>query len=372
MNQITIRQFACFCGFSLMFMKVLGLPSLMYEQNGNGGLITALILLLFDVLMIALAIALKKKFPTSSLYDLVAMGLGKVVAKIVFVFLAIVFFTNMSVLINETMTYMRDVVSEEITTAYVVFIFLPIVSCLVYNGLKNFARTAEFAFTFVIIGFVLCLALGEGAVTFSGLGPFFENGAKGLFSSAFNLSFFFSDFLMIFLLIDKVQIEKKQFRYVYFIVGLVALLLIVLYVAYFKLYTITASFHKNAIADVTQYRRIVGNVGNLDIIVILFVFFSTYIQGAMLFYSITQCYNHVLGYENKKHSLITINSAIVLNEYLVFYNIQKITFFVVNYMKYASFVYAVAIPIYLCCVLVFAKGGKRVGSNKKPVSQSRA
>ena len=54
MKPITIRQLSCFCGFALLSFKFLGLPSLMYVFNDDGGLFTALFLLIIDIFMIVL------------------------------------------------------------------------------------------------------------------------------------------------------------------------------------------------------------------------------------------------------------------------------------------------------------------------------
>ena len=355
MKTITIRQFSCFCGLALMSFKFLGLPSLMYTFNADGGLVTALCLLLLDVAMVFLAIGLKKKFPDYSLYELIQFKLGKIIAKIFYVFLAVVFFCQMIFLLNETSTYMHDVVNEEMTNYYILFVLFPVVACLVKNGIKNFARTTEFVFGFIIIGFVVCLLLGEGSVSFGHLGPFFENGFATFFDSVFSLTFFFTDFLFVYIFLDKVQAQKKDYKYLYFVIALVCVLLAILYISYFKLYSITATFHKNAIADVTQYRRVIGNVGNLDIFVILFVFFSLFFQSAIIFYSLSEIYKRIFGYDNVLHSIIAIIITIIILEYLVFVNLAKITQFVIIYMRYFSAFLFTIMPIYLLCILIFAK-----------------
>lgn len=370
MKTITIRQLSCFCGLALMSFKFLGLPSLMYTFNAGGGLLTAVLLLLLDVAMVVLAIALKKKFPDWSLYELIEFKLGKITAKIFYSCLAVLFFCQMIFLLNETSTYMHDVVNEEMTNYYILLVLLPVVACLVKNGIKNFARTTELVFGFVIIGFVVCLLLGEGSVSFGHLGPFFENGIASFFDSVFSLSFFFTDFLFVYMLLDKVQEQKKDFKYLYFVIALVCVLLAILYLSYFKLYSITATFHKNAIADVTQYRRVIGNVGNLDIFVILFVFFSLFFQAALIFYSLSEVYKKIFGYDNVFHSIIAIIITIIILEYLVFVNLAKITYFVIFYMRYFSAFLFTILPIYLICILIFAKRRNKSANNKIDISQS--
>ena len=364
---ITVRQFSCFCGFALMAFKFLGLPSLMYVFNSDGGLITALCLLLLDVAMIFLAVALKQKFPDYSLYELISLKLGKIVAKLFYVFLAVLFFCQMIFLINEASSYMHDVVNEEMTNYYILLVLLPVVACIVKNGIKSFARTAEFVFGFVIVGFVICLLLGEGSVSFGHLGPFFEGGAKSFFNSIFSLSFFFSDFLFVYIILDKVETNKKDYKYLYFILAIVCGLLIALYINYFRLYSITAIFHKNAIADVTQYRRVIGNVGNLDIFVILFVFFSLFFQAALIFYSLSEVYKKIFGYDNIYHSIISIIIIIIILEYLVFVSLAKITSFIVVYMRYFSAFIFTVLPLYLLILLIFSKRRKQSANNKKDV-----
>ena len=369
MKQVTFRQLACYCGFILMSMKVLSLPSLLYSFNQRGGLVVGLLLMMVEVLMIVLALFIKRKFPNMALYELISMKLGKFVAKFVYFLLAVVVFCQLSFLMNEYINYMRDFVYEEITSIYFVAVFLPIASCLVFNGLKNFARTMELSFIFVIIAFAFCLFVGEGAIQLDELGPFFINGTNGFFSSLFNISFFFSDFIFIFMILDKVKEPQKSYFSFFVVLGIVFVLMAFLYISYFGLYSTTAYFHKNAIANVTEYGRIIGNVGNLDIFTTLFCLFSLFFQGTIFFYQLKIIYEKIFGYENKVHSLIVINIITLILQFIVFVDLGTITNFITTTMRYWSILTFGLIPLYLIFLLLFVKKWRRRSEYNKKILQ---
>ncbi len=364
-EQISIRQTACFCAISLLALKLIALPSLLFEKSNSSGLIVAIIMFIIDILMLFLYLKIKEKYPDFSLYEIIKKYLGKIIAKIVYILIYLFFVFKLCMLMNEGVLYMQDVVDEDHSLIVFLLTYLPVITALSFNGLKSCARTCEFGFIFILIGLVICLFLSEVSLSFGEIGPLFIKDIKNILSACFDYNFWFSDFLFVTILADKIKIEKNAKRKIFSFVFMVAILLLILYFVYFRLFRVTAFLNKNAIADVTEYNRNIGNSGNIDIISIFVYLFVIFLQGSLYMNCLRICYEKIFEYKNSYHSLISANIIIFLLEYFVFFNIQKITDFVLFYFKYFGILIWIIIPLFYILLLVFGKEKKYDKKYKK-------
>ena len=354
-DKITVRQTACFCAISMLALKLVALPSILYEKSMSSGLLIAGVLFLLDFLILFVFLKVKQKYPTLSLYELIKRFLGVVVAKIIYILLFGFFVVKLLTLMNEAVSFMQAIVDEDYTIVLFLLTFLPVITVLAYNGLKSTARTCEFGYIFIIIGLVVCLFLSETSAIFGKLGPVFEVGFSNFIKTSFDVGFWFSDFVFIAVLSDKIKLEKNTLKKVFKFVVFVALIIMLLYYSYFRLFRVTAFLHKNSIADVTQYNREIGNVGNIDIVSILAYMFVIFFQGSLYTNCLNIVYEKIFGYKNKSHSLIAINLIVVFLQFFVFFNLERITLFVFNYFKYINILVLFLIPLYYVGLLIFDK-----------------
>lgn len=364
-DQISVRQTACFCAISLLALKLIALPSILLEANKSSGLIVAFVLLVIDILVLYLFLKIKQKYPNCSLYDIIEKFLGKIIAKVVYVLVFLFFLAKISILMNETISYMRDIVDEEFQVYVFLLTFLPVITAMVNSGLKSTARTCEFGFVFILIGLIICLFLSEITFNFGELGPIFQDKPTNILKSIFDHSFWFSDFLFVTILADKIKFKKNNKKTIIYLVISISIILYILFIIYFRLFRVTAYLHKTAIADITQYNRNIGNVGNIDIVAILVYLFIIFFQGALYLTNLKVVYEKIVGYENKVHSLVVLNLILVAIQFFVLYSLQKVIDFSVGYLKYFSVLVWVIIPFFYICLLIFDKEKKHDKLYKK-------
>lgn len=266
---------------------------------------------------------------------------------------------------NESVTYMKDVVDEEFKVVIFLFTFMSVITALVYTGLKSTARTCEFGFVFVLIGLIVCLFLSEIDLNFGEIGPLFKETPLKIFQTAFDVSFWFSDFLFVVIIADKIKPQKKMKQTIFTFVFFIGLILMILYIIYFRLFRVTGYLHKTAIADITQYNKNIGNAGNIDIIAILVYLFIIFFQGSLYLTCLKVIYEKIIGYENRVHSLIVLNLLIISCQYFLLFNLQRIVNLSLLYLKYFSVLVWVVIPIYYICLLIFDKEKKDDKSYKR-------
>ena len=355
-EQISVRQTACFCAISLLALKLITLPSLLVQMSTSSAIIVALIMFALDLLLLYLFLKIKEKYQELSLYELIKKVFGSIVAKIIYVILFGLFILKIVMLNNEAISYMRDIVDEDFKILVYFMTFLPVVISMVYFGLKSLARTIEFGSIFIFIGLIFCLFLSEITFTYGEMGPIFKESFSNIFNSCKDVGFWFSDFLFVIILADKIKYQKNMKKIIFGYVGVTLIILIALYIIYIRLFNVTSFLHKDAIADITQYNRNIGNSGNIDIIAILVYMFVIFFQGAIYFLSAKNIYEKIVGYENKIHAIIFITLCILALQLFVFYNLELIINFVFNYLKYFGILVWIIIPLFCICLLIFDRG----------------
>lgn len=333
-DEITGRQAGCFCAISMLALKLVTLPSILYELSESSGLLVAFGLFLFDFLALYLILKLKEKFPNKSLYDLLSMCFGKIIAKIVYIIIYIFLLLKFLMIVNEAVSYTQAIVDEDFTNIMFLMCFLPVASAIAHSGLKSTARTCEFGFVFIVIGLIVCLFLSETTTAFMKIGSIFESSLQNILSSSFFTSIWFVDFLFLLIILDKVKIEKNLTKRIFNVVIFIFVILGVLYFIYFRLFRTTAFLHKNAIADVTQYNRIIGNVGNIDIISILVYLFVIFFQGSIYMSCLRICFEKIIGQINPTWAIIFTDLAITSLQLFAFYNLEITISFYMGYFKY--------------------------------------
>lgn len=352
------------CGFSIFSLKLVALPSLIYKFNGSGGLITALLLFLFDLFMITLFLIFKKKFPKVSIYEMFEKAVGKVISKI-FYFLIMMFFVfKLILLLNEALSYIVDVVDEEQISFLFYLIIFAITNTFVYNGLRSFSRTAELFFPIVLIGLIVCLLLSDNTFAFEQIGPLFDRPVVDYLNTFFSTSFWFLDFVFVIVLADKIKVTSDPVKSIVSCALFYLALVMILYYAYYRLFTITSFLHNNAIADVTQFRRNIGNVGNVEIISILVFLFSMFFQAGLYFYCMCYLYGKIFNTTRIYQPIIIFDILVAFLSYFVFKNIQIIMDFSLRYLKYYSLIIWIIIPIFILIIYLMVRKKKNNGKNK--------
>lgn len=333
-DQITGRQAGSLCAISMLALKLVTLPSILYQLAKTSGLISVFCLFLIDFLGLFLILKLKQKFPNMSLYDLLCKAIGKFLAKTIYVILYIFLLLKLIFIVNEAVSYTQAIVDEEFSNIMFLMCFLPVISAVAHSGLKSTARTCEVGFIFVILGLIVCLFLSETTTSFMKLSSIFESSPFNIISSSFSTSIWFVDFLFLLIILDKIKIEKNLTKRIFNLIIFVFIILFIFYLIYFRLFRNTAFLHKNAIADVTQYNRNIGNVGNIDIISILVYLFIIYFQGAIYMSCMRICFEKIIGQVNPTWAIIFTNIVLIILQFFIFYNLERTIDFYMSYFKY--------------------------------------
>lgn len=356
MNQLSTKQTALICSVMLLSSKLLIFPSLMYEANNSASIFSIVLLFFIDLLVIYLAIKIKEKNNNLSIYVIFLKKIGKKLTFLIFFILFIFFLLKFIYIIQEGFTFLKQNLYNQATNLIYLICLLPVCSALVYKGLKSFGRTLEIFYLVIMAGVVFCSVAWVASIYGNGLNFFVTNGWQGFLSATFNYSFWFGDFIFIFIFLDKIKIEpnfgKKIMKYCIFSI----IVMIIFFISYFFIYQNTAFYHTSAILDIIQFSAKIGNVGKLDILVILTYMFLLYFQATAFLFASVFSIEKIIPFSSTAQPLILINLISIIAIFITNNDLNLFTIFYIDYFKYLAYFVCYIFPLIL--FIIWKKGEK--------------
>ena len=349
MKEINDRQLAIICFVTLLGMKLLNLPSLLYGDFSFGGILILIFYLLLDLFIIFLILKIKKINEDLTFFEILNKYFTKVISYFIVGFLIVFCFLKLSYIFFEYHNYLSHSLALELDKFTFIFATFPVINAIVYRGIKAFARTTEFFYVFLLIGLSLLLLLGvfsQEFFTVSPLGNFNE-----FISSVGKRSMWFGDGIIVLILVENFELKKHTTKKVVLDVLLLAFTTILFYISYYVIYQTTAYMHAYALSDIIQFSTKFGNVGKLDIIAILVAIFMFIFE--MSIYSIC-CEKFVFRFvKNKFLSFALLNVILIILIYAVFQNTTNVINFFTGYACYLSWFVSYILPIILFVLCSF-------------------
>ncbi|MBE7082514.1 MAG: hypothetical protein E7378_02395 [Clostridiales bacterium] len=362
-NTISCHQLGVIAGLVLFTLKMTALPSLLYEQAGNGSMIVVATVLLVKCAFIGLVIGLKIKFKNMGLYDIIKKFLGSIIAKVLYFIFFLFFMFKLLSMVSDGYTFLKDTADEEYTLIMFFICFLPVVTALVYSGIRNIGRTAEFFFPFIVAFVVIIVVFSLIPLWQLDTNIFASIGLGRFANTVFKVSFWMGDLFTLLILLDKIDFAKKDIKKIISPFAVMAVLLFLIYLIYFILYKETSIFHSNVICDIVRY-AISATVGwHMDIFGMLAYMFCAFLQGAIIMYCANDSIKKVLNFKQDTITLAFINIVIVVLEFFFLNDYLKYIYFAQNILCYFSAVTVAFVPILLLGLLIFGKKGEKNAKN---------
>lgn len=351
-DTISTRQTSMLCIIMLFALKLLSLPSILYDGIQTDALVILFVYLVLDFLVLCGILFLKRKFPNKSFIEILSYFFGTILSKIIIFFALVFFCAKLLFLVLETYSFLRGALFEEAKLYFFLICLLPVINSLVTSKFRSMARTIEFFFIFIAIGLVICIALSVGQIDENLLKPIFDNSFKEMSSSFFKHTMWFGDFIFLFFVIDKID-RKVNYKKIV-VSNLVAMVvLICFFYFYYRLYQNTSMLHLTAIVDLIQFSTKIANVGKIDIIPILVQAFVVYFQGTIFL----KASKNILDsyWQKTTFNLLIINAVIVAVCYVYITNINDYTFIFNNYLSYLGVFISYLIPLIMLIIYQFKR-----------------
>lgn len=348
-EKINPKQTALFCSMLIITSKLLTLPSLMYQSNGVASVFSVIFLFLVELFILYFFIKFKEKYNNISIFNYFINKFGKFIAKLIIFILFLFFILKLLFILEEKYSFLKQALYGNATIMVYLICVLPVITALVYKGLRAFGRTLEIFFPFIIVGIIFCTFIWISSVSNFGFDIFNNRGLTGFFDSLFSYTFWFGDFMFFIIIFDKLKIEKNFgktiMKYSIFTISIS----VFFYFAFFYIYQSSSFYHTDAFLDIIQFSAELGNVGKLDIISVTTVMFILFFQAGMFLYCAKECLGWLFPFKHKAQPLIVLNIIMVVGMYIIFNNSNLLILVASDYFMYFALavVYALPLAMYL-------------------------
>lgn len=357
-DSISVRQAGILLVLAIISNKVLLLPSLLFETSKTDGIFVMVVAFCVEIVLLPLFLWLKNKFPDMSFSQILKKYLTAWPAKIVLLLLALFMAIKALLTFSIVYVYFKQEIYQEEFLILILFCMLPVLTHGVISGLRPIARTIEFFFFAILTGFFVCLSLS--LFTSISLPSFFVTSASTIFSSAFKYFIVFDDFIILFIIMDKIDMKKGKPKslYLYALLGIAMVLMLFLF--FYAKYPVTAFMHDNALSDLLVFSVQFSAIGRLDIVAMLTIMLMTLFQMEIYSFGFSKCFEEVFPVLNRKHAIVVFDLAFILIFTLFVGNHADVVEFAGGWFSYVAIAVAVIVLVFtLAACLIRRKHEKK-------------
>ncbi len=313
-NRISLGQFALLLLLVISGSKFLSLPSLLAGDVGHDSWLVLLFAFLFDGVCLAfLCWALKmNKSHNMSLDKILTVTVGKVVAKIVIAIFFVMFVARSTMLLNSC--YKMFAVTFDVSTNWVMFV-LPVVVVTFFAVSKGFnalARMGQLLSVLIVICIVALLSFTVTQTDFGYLLPLGEAGWDKIASTAFLRSFWFSDYVFVYFIMENVTVKKRVFApiFVSFTIGVA--LTVSMNAIFVSLFGSLAPDIKLAMSKISVFSVTETTSGRWDWLTLSVWIMSVLIKIVIFIYCAYKCLEKLFDKHYTKPNFLSMGSILLL------------------------------------------------------------
>ena len=240
-NRVQLDQLALLYLLLITGGKFLSLPSILANDVGHDSWLVMIFSILWDGICLcfflwAIKLNSKANMDISAILD---KSVSKVVSKIIFVIFFVIFILRTTILM--TSCYEMFSITFDVSTNWIVYVIpVAIVSFFaIQRGFNSIARTSQLLFGLIILSVLALLVSPLKEVEFTEILPIGEAGWGKIFATSYMRSFWFSDYMFMYFVMDGVKIKKRVFTPMLICFGIgvaVTVLLNVVFVSLFGSY----------------------------------------------------------------------------------------------------------------------------------------
>lgn len=355
---ITGRQAGTIAFLCILANKFLLLPSYMFKNTKSDSIFVMIFLFALDLLMLPIFFKLKKEYPNEKLFDIICQKLTKPVAIFIYLVFSVYFLFKTLIIVDIVYVYLKQQVYQEDFLAIAIMGIIPVVSHAAVKGIKTISRTAEFFFLLVVIGFVSCLCFS--LFTTLKMPVLFTTSFTNFISSTYKYTFSFGDFLILFLIIDKIELKKgdkkKIYNFAIFAMGLI----IILFALYYAKFEVTSFMHNNALSDILVFSVQFNAIGRLDIISMLTIMFIALFEVEIFCFGFCDSFENIFPLLTKPFIVVIFDILSLLCYFIFIAKYEMIITLFSGWLSYIGIFINYVFPL-LCLIIAIVTGIK----NKK-------
>ncbi len=331
---ISTRQLLLVLIVSMVTLKVLYLPSLLAKDLGRDAYLFVLFMLALDFLVLLLLLCITKKFPQSTLNQVLQNIFGKFGHKIIMLLLFVFFLLKCWGIFEGSFSYLNENLYTSLKWEMFSIPILISIYFVVNKGKQTIARATEIFAPIIIFGLILSFLIGFFRADFSNILPILDGGISKIFSQTFRYSFWFGDYIVLLVFFGDIKFDKHFKAKILLPIAFFVLLITTFFVVSYCLFGYNSVCHTNSISDTLQVLPSTSDIGSLDWILILIWDISLILSLAINALSATFCLKNVFKNSSQKIVSIIVLSFILLISLVAKFDIFSSIQFVRNYVGY--------------------------------------
>ena len=237
-NRVSVDQLALLYLLLIAGGKFLSLPSLLASDVGHDSWLAMCFSFLWDgiclgFLLWAIKLNSKANMDVSAILD---KSVTKVVSKIILLIFFVIFVLRVNILL--TSCYHMFSVTFDVSANWIVYV-LPVAAVSLFaiqKGFNAISRASQLLFGLILLSVIALLVSPLMEVEFSALLPVGEAGWGKILETSYTRSFWFSDYLFMFFVMDGVKVKKHVFAPVLVAFGVGAVLTVLLNAVFVALF----------------------------------------------------------------------------------------------------------------------------------------
>lgn len=314
---ISCRQLCFFCAFLLPVSKLLQAPSLLAYYAGGDLLVPAFLQYLLQGAMLAGLLFLASRWQ-ESIFELISKKLGKVAARVLYLFLAAfyLFFSLLPVLELERFVY-----TAFFDAAPGVYAFIPFFLLAAYvstKGLKSFGRCCDLAMPFFLSSFLGLMIMSVPNADFSAILPVFGTPAKSVGLGFLRSLVHFSDTALLLPMLGAYRYQKGDAKKVLSSYALGAGFVLFFLAVFFGTFTTLAPLKSYAFDKIAVYFGALEVVGRIDLLLVYLMTILLLFYYCLPLQLCVECFTSSVGLKTKWVTSAVISALLLL--LTVFFN----------------------------------------------------
>lgn len=346
-DRISINQFALMYLLLIAGGKFLKLPSMLAADVGHDSWLTLVFSFLWDGICLTFLLwAIKiNKDSQLDISKILNNTVSKVVAKIILVIFFVMFVVRNEILLASC--YKMFAVTFDVSTNWIVYV-IPVVALAVLAlklGFNSVARASQLLFGIIFICVVVLLISPISQVDFGNLLPIAEAGIGKIMASSVTRSFWFTDYIFIYLLLDNIKVKKHVFSPVLTAFAIGAALTIAMNAIFVALYGDLAPQFDLAMSKIGVHFVSEASNGRWDWLTLSIWLISVFIKIVVFFICAYKCLEKIFEFNANKINVWAVLAITLLFMLPIFISTEIVLNTVVLYGLIPFVIIQYALPL---------------------------
>lgn len=346
-DRISVNQFALMYLLLIAGGKFLKLPSILAADVGHDSWLTLVFSFLWDgicltFLLWAIRINKDSQLDISKILN---STVSKAVAKIILVIFFVMFIVRNEILLASC--YKMFAVTFDVSTNWIIYV-IPVVALSLLAlklGFNSVARASQLLFGIIFICVVVLLISPVSQVDFGSLLPIAEAGIGKIMATSVTRSFWFTDYVFVYLLLDNVKVKKRVFSPVLTAFAIGATLTIAMNAIFVALYGDLAPEFDLAMSKIGVHFVVDSSNGRWDWLTLSIWLISVFIKISVFFICAYKCLEKIFEFNPNKINVWAVVAITLLFMLPIFVPTEIVLSTVVTYGLIPFVIVQYALPI---------------------------